>query len=77
MGQMRVDDLTLEILCTDLCDFRAKSVGTVSKNVLCKNRPNGGARRGLCEKCGTEVQHCYPGSACAKLDRDRAYGGGD
>ena len=29
-----VDDITLEILCTDLRDFRPKSVGVVSKNVF-------------------------------------------
>ena len=50
MGQIHVDDMTLEILCTALRDFRAKSVGAVSKNVSCKNRPHGGARRGPCEK---------------------------
>ena len=50
MGQIHVDDMTLEILCTALCDFRAKSVGAVSKNVFCKNQPHGGARRGPCEK---------------------------
>ena len=33
MGQMRFDYMTVEILC-DLCDFRAKSVGAVSKNVF-------------------------------------------
>ena len=34
MGQVHVDDMTLEILCTNLLDFRAKSVGAVSKNVF-------------------------------------------
>ena len=33
MGQMRFDYMTVEILC-DLRDFRAKSVGAVSKNVF-------------------------------------------
>ena len=37
MGQILVGDMTLEILCTDLCDFRAKSVGAVSKNVFTKS----------------------------------------
>ena len=50
MGQMHVDDMSLDILCTDLCDFRAKFVRVVSKNVFCKNWPHGGARRGPCEK---------------------------
>ena len=34
MGQIHVDDMTLDILCTALRDFRAKSVGAVSKNVF-------------------------------------------
>ena len=34
MAQVHVDHMTLEILCTDLCDFRAKSVGAVSKKVF-------------------------------------------
>ena len=34
MGQIHVDDMTLEIVCTDLRDFRAKCVGAVSKNVF-------------------------------------------
>ena len=52
MGQIHVDDMTLEILCTDLCDFRAKYVGAVSKNVFSKNQPHGGARGVPCEKPG-------------------------
>ena len=50
MGQIHVDDMSVDILCSDLRDFRAKIVGAVSKNVFCKNRPHGGARRGPCEK---------------------------
>ena len=34
MGQMQVDDMTVEILFTALHNFRAKSVETVSKNVF-------------------------------------------
>ena len=34
MGQVHVDEMSVDILCTDLCDFRAKSVGAVSKNVF-------------------------------------------
>ena len=49
MGKIHVDDMTLEILCTDLRDFRTKSVGAVSKNVFYKKRPDGGARGGPCE----------------------------
>ena len=48
MGQIHVDDMTLEILCTALRDFRAKSVGAVSKNVFCKSRPDGGVRWDRC-----------------------------
>ena len=45
MGQIHVDDMSVDILCSDLRDFRAKSVGAVSKNVFCKNQPYGGTRR--------------------------------
>ena len=31
MGQTDVDDMSVDILCSDLHDFRAKSVGAVSK----------------------------------------------
>ena len=34
MGQIHVDGMIVDILCTDLRDFRAKSVGSVSKNVF-------------------------------------------
>ena len=34
MGQIHVDDMSVDILCTDWHDFRAKSVGAVSKNVF-------------------------------------------
>ena len=44
------NDITLEILCIDLRDCRANSVGAVSKNGFCRNRPDGGARRGASEK---------------------------
>ena len=49
MGQIHVDDMTLDILSTSLRDVRAKSVGAVSKKVFCKNQPHGGARRGPVE----------------------------
>ena len=55
MGQIHVDEMTLEILCTDLRDFRAKSVGAVSKNVFYQKRPDGGARGGPCEKSGCDL----------------------
>ena len=50
MGPIHVDDMTVVILCTGLCDCSAKCVGAVYKNVCCNNRPHGGARRGPCEK---------------------------
>ena len=34
MGPIHVDDMSVDILCTDLRDFRAKSVGVVSKKVF-------------------------------------------
>ena len=46
LGQIHANDMSVDILCTALCDFRAKVVGAVSKNVFCKKRPQGGARRG-------------------------------
>ena len=55
--------MTLEILCTDLFDFRPKSVGEVSKNVFCKNRPDVGVKSGLI---------CHPRSVCAKFGIDRS-----
>ena len=33
MGQIQVDEMSVDILCSDLCDFRAEIVGAVSKNV--------------------------------------------
>ena len=43
MGQLHVDEMSADILCTDLRDFRSKCVGAVSKNVFEKNQPDGGA----------------------------------
>ena len=34
MGQIHVDGMSVDILCSDLRDFRAKTVGAVSKNVF-------------------------------------------
>ena len=45
MGQIHVDDMTLDILCTNVQDFMAEAVGTVCKNVFRKNRPDSGARQ--------------------------------
>ena len=72
-GKIYVGDKSLEILCrpTDLCDFRIKSVGAVSKNVFDKKRPGGGARGGPCEKSGLEVVIWHPRSVCAKFSIDR------
>ena len=60
MGQIHVDDMSVDILCSDLRDFRGKSVGVVSKNVFCKNLPHGGARRGPCDGrgCGLAAKEC-------------------
>ena len=36
MGQIHVDEMSVDILCSDLRDFRAKIVGAVSKNLFKK-----------------------------------------
>ena len=69
--------MTLEILCSDLCDFRAKSAGAVSKNVFCKSLLYGGARGGPCEKAGLEVVIYHPRSVSAAFGIDRSNGSGD
>ena len=33
MGQIHGDELSVDILCSDLCDFRAKSVGAVLSSI--------------------------------------------
>ena len=57
MLHIQVDGMTIEILCTDLCDFRAKCVRAVSKNVFSKGRPDCVSRRGPCEKSGVRGFH--------------------
>ena len=52
MGQIHVDDMSVDIPCTDLRDFRGQIGGSVSVNVFCKNWPHVGARRGAFEKRG-------------------------
>ena len=69
--------MTIEILCTDLRDFGTKSVGVLSKNVFCTNRPPGGAITGPCEKFGAEVLLWYPGNVCAQFGCEQANGAGD
>ena len=34
MGPIHVDDMSVDILCSDFRDFMAKFVGAVSKNVF-------------------------------------------
>ena len=34
MGEIHIDDMSVDILCSDLRDFRAKFVGVVSKKVF-------------------------------------------
>ena len=60
---MCVDHMTIEILCGDLRDIRAKFVGVTERNVFCKNLPHGGAIPGLSRKCGSEV-HCGIQGVC-------------
>ena len=73
-GQIHVDDVTLEILCTD---FRGKSVGAVSKSVFNKNRSGGGARGRPCEKSRLKVLIWHRRSVCAKFGIDRGNGSRD
>ena len=77
IGQIRLDHMTIEILCTDLRDFWINSEGVISKRLFYISRPTGGAIKGPCEKCGAEVLKWHPGSVCAKFGRDRANCAGD
>ena len=74
---MRVDHMTIEILCADLRDVWAKFVGVTERNVFCKNRPHGGAILGLSRKCGAEVHCWHPRSVCAQFRSNRTSGAGD
>ena len=60
MGQIHVDEMSVDILCTDLRDFRAKCVGAVSKNVfkeiVLKEALNG------TDPCGLHGPRVPPGS---------------
>ena len=69
--------MTLERLCTNFRDFRAKSVGVVFQNVFDKGRPGGGARGGPCEKSGLEVVIWHPRCVCVKFGVNRVNGRGD
>ena len=42
-----------------------------------KNQPDGGARRGPCEKSGLKVVICHPRSVSAKFGIGRGNGSGD
>ena len=53
--QIRLDRVTIEVMCTDLCDIFIKSEGVISKNVFYIGRPPGGAMKGRCEKCRAKV----------------------
>ena len=74
---MRVDHMTIEILCADLRDVWANFVGVTERNVFCKNRPHGGAIPGLSRKFGSEVHCWHPRSVCAQFRSDRTSGAGD
>ena len=63
MGQIHVDDMTLEILCNDVCEFTAKSVGAVSKNVFTKMMV---ALEGV-HVTNQDVVIWHPRSVCAKF----------
>ena len=49
MGQIHVDGMSVDILCSNLRYLRGKTVVEWAK-MCCKNRPEGGTRRGPCEK---------------------------
>ena len=53
--QIRLDHMTIEIMCTDLCAIWMKSEGVTSKNMFYISRPPGGALKGRCEKCRAKV----------------------
>ena len=74
---MRVNHMTIEILCADLRDVWAKFVGVMEINVFFKNRPHGGAITGLSVKFGAEVHCWHPRNECAQFRTDRTSGTGD
>ena len=45
--------------------------------MFCRNRPHGGARRGICEKSDLEFMIWHPRSVCVKFGSDRVNGSGD
>ena len=50
--------ITIEIMCTDLCEIWIKSEGVTSNNVRGISRPPGGAVKGRCEKRWGEFFQC-------------------
>ena len=67
MGQIHVDDMTLEILCNDVCDFQGKICRSSVKNVFCKYCPNGGARGDQCEKADWRLLFAIQGVCVQSL----------
>ena len=74
---MRVVHMTIDILCTDLCDVWAKYVGTMYKNMFCKHRPHGGAITGLSLKFQVEVHCWHSKSICTQFRSNWNSGIGD
>ena len=55
MGPIRLEHMTIEILCNNLQDFWTESGAVTYKNVFSKSRPPGGAITGHSGKFGAEV----------------------
>ena len=71
----------IEILCTNLHDVWTKSIGVIAKNVLCKNRPAGGAitgyekmwataltLQGVFTHSFTPIGHTVPKISCSQME---------
>ena len=68
--------MTLEIMCTDLRDFRTKSVGAASKNCFAKIGLMVALEEGHVRN-QVEVVVWHVRSVCAKFGMDRGSGSGD
>ena len=59
--------MTLEIMCTDLCEIWIKSEGVISNNVFGIIRPPGGAVKDRCELEGPHINDKTVEMLCTKL----------
>ena len=53
-----IDHITVEIMCTDLCEIWIKSEGVTSNNVRGLSGSPGGAVKGRCENAGQSFCQC-------------------